>query len=192
MSKINIKSKYNIDEPRINQSITEFHSLRNYNDVRLIYKEHFTENSENDFNKIVKWGEAIRIANDKGLDLIEINSKTIPIIVRLESYSKYMYNLKKQLKQNRKKTNSLKEIQLSVNISHHDLEIKANKAKEFLKDGDKVKVVLIMKGRELSRREESKHSFYEFLRLMLDSGIASLESAPRDEEKKTYVIFKKK
>ena len=86
----------------------------------------------------------------------------------------------------------MKEIQLSVNISLHDLEIKAKKAKDFLKDGDKVKVVLTMKGRELTRREESKKSFYQFLEMMLDSGIAAFDSAPRDEEKKCYVIFKKK
>ena len=49
-----------------------------------------------------------------------------------------------------------------------------------------------MKGRELTRREESKKSFYQFLDLMMDSGVASLDSAPHDEEKKCYVIFKKK
>ena len=49
-----------------------------------------------------------------------------------------------------------------------------------------------MKGRELSRREESKKSFYQFIDKMLGSGIATIESAPRDEEKKSYVIFKKK
>ena len=74
----------------------------------------------------------------------------------------------------------------------HDLEIKLNKAKTFIEGGDKVKVVLIMKGRELSRREESKKSFYQFIDKMLGSGIATIESAPRDEEKKSYVIFKKK
>ena len=148
--------------------------------------------SERDFNKVVPWREAIRLANEKGLDLIEINGKTKPIIVKLEDYSKYLYELKKQLKQKKKKTTALKEIQLSVNISLHDLEIKAKKAKEFLEDGDKVKVVLTMKGRELTRRESSKKSFYQFLTIMIDSGIASFDSAPRDEEKKCYVILKKK
>jgi translation initiation factor IF-3 len=70
------------------------------------------------------------------------------------------------------------------------LEIKAKKAKGFLEDGDKVKVVLTMKGRELSRREDSKKSFYQFLNIMLDSGVAAFDCAQRDEEKKCYVIFK--
>ena len=72
------------------------------------------------------------------------------------------------------------------------MEIKAKKAKELLENGDKVKVVLSIKGRELLRREESKKSFYQFLQMMIDSGVASFESAPRDEERKCYVIFKKK
>ena len=72
------------------------------------------------------------------------------------------------------------------------MEIKANKAKEFILDGDKVKVVLTLKGRELSRREESKKSFYQFIELMLDSGLVSFDSIPRDEERKSIVIFKKK
>ena len=140
----------------------------------------------------MSWKEAVRLSREKNLDLIEINPKTTPIIVKLEDYSKYLYELKRQMKHNKKKPNTLKEIQISVNISMHDLEIKANKAKEFLQDGDKVKVVLTMKGRELLRKEESKKSFYQFINIMIDSGIASFDCAPRDEEKKCYVIFKKK
>ena len=99
---------------------------------------------------------------------------------------------KNQLKQRKKNTTTLKEIQLSANISVHDLNIKANKAKDFIENGDKVKVVLNLKGRELSRREESKRTFYQFISIMLDSGLVSFDSAPRDEERKSIVIFKKK
>lgn len=173
-------------EPRINREIT------GYNEVRLIYKEYRDRQSENDFNKVVKWSEAVSLSKEKGLDLIEINSKINPPIIKLEDYSKYLYELKKQLKQRKKNTTTLKEIQLSANISVHDLNIKANKAKDFIENGDKVKVVLNLKGRELSRREESKRTFYQFISIMLDSGLASFDSAPRDEERKSIVIFKKK
>ena len=173
-------------EPRINREIT------GYNEVRLIYKEYRDGQSENDFNKVVKWSEAVSLSKEKGLDLIEINSKTNPPIIKLEDYSKYLYELKKQLKQRKKNTTTLKEIQLSANISIHDLNIKANKAKDVIENGDKVKGVLNLKGRELSRREESKKSFYQFISIMLDSGLVSFDSAPRDEERKSIVIFKKK
>lgn len=180
------KKQNSIVEPRIN------YEIKGHDEVRLIYKEHKDSVSENDFNKVVPWKEAIRLSKEKGLDLIEINPKSHPIIVRLEDYSKYLYDLKRQMKHNKKKTQTLKEIQISVNISMHDLEIKANKAKEFIEDGDKVKVVLTMKGRELLRKEESKKSFYQFIQIMIDSGIATFDCAPRDEEKRCYVIFKKK
>lgn len=180
------KKNSEIEEPRVN------HEIKGHTEVRLIYKEHKDMPSENDFNKIVPWKEAVNIANSMELDLIEINGNITPAIIRLGDYSKYLYELKKQLKQKRKKTSDLKEIQLSVNISRHDLDIKLKKAKEFIADGDKVKLVLTMKGRELVRREESKKSFLLFVEDMLESGIASLDGPIRDEEKKVLVIFKKK
>ena len=178
--------KTNLKEPRINNEIV------GYSEVRLIYKENKEGASENDFNKVVSWDEAIRMSRKTGLDLIEINSKTNPIIVKLEDYSKYLYNLKKQLKQKNKNANTLKEIQLSANISLHDLQIKVDKALEFIEDGDKVKVVLTLRGRELTRRDESKKSFLQFIDKMMDSGVVSFDSVPHDEEKKSIVIFKKK
>ena len=175
-----------IVQPRINQEIV------GQREVRLIYKERKDCVSDNDFNKIVSWREAVDIARKMELDLIEINPKANPIVVKLEDYSKYLYDLKKQIKQRNKNTTTLKEIQLTANISLHDLNIKVKKAKDFIEDGDKVKVVLGLKGRELTRREESKKSFYQFIELMMDSGLVSFDSAPRDEEKKSIVIFKKK
>ena len=175
-----------IVEPRINYEIV------GHKEVRLIYKHFKDRASEDDFNKVVSWSEAVKWSKEKGLDLIEVNPKTNPIIVKLEDYSKYLYDLKKQLKHNNKKTTTCKEIQVSANISQHDLEIKVKKAKEFINDGDKVKVVLTLKGRELLRREESKKSFLQFIEMMIDSGLASFDSVPRDEDKKSIVIFKKK
>ena len=144
------KKNNSVIEPRIN------HEIKGVTEVRLIYKEHKDSVSENDFNKVMPWREAIRLANEKGLDLIEINGKTTPIIVKLEDYSKYLYELKKQLKQKNKKTTTLKEIQKTKNITLHDIKIKIKKAKEFLEEGNKVKVVLTMKGREFTRCEEFK------------------------------------
>lgn len=133
--------------------------------------------------------EALRLANDSECDLIEINSRTIPPIVTIESYDKYLYNLKKNAKK-APKPSVLKEIQLSVNIAENDLKTKSKKAIEFLENGDKVKVVLTMKGRELSRREENKKSIFMFIDFLSDYGIP--ESMPKDEGNKTTVIIKKK
>lgn len=171
-------------EPRINDEIT------GYSVVRLVYKEHSDTKSENDFSEVVSWSEAKRLSKEKSLDLVEINNKSTPPIIRLCNYSKYLWELKKQNKSKNKNVPSLKEVQLSVNISSHDLMVKVNKAKEFISDGHKVKVVLTMKGRELSRRELSKESFNTFIDEMKD--VAVFDSNPKDEGNKSIVIFRKK
>lgn len=159
-----------------------------YNDsVRLIYKP---KNGEEGFNKVVHIHEARNIADEMELDLIEINANANPPIIRLENYSKFMYELKKQAKEKTKTKNVLKEIHLSTNISEHDLLIKAKKAKEFIEDGNKVKVTLTMRGRELARREESKRCLYQFILSMQD--VATPESMPKDENNKAMVILKKR
>lgn len=133
--------------------------------------------------------EALRLANENDCDLIEINSRACPPIVTIESYDKYLYNLKKNAKK-APKPSSLKEIQLSVNIAENDLKTKSKKAIEFLSNGDKVKVVLTMKGRELSRREDNKKSIFMFMDFVSEYGVP--ESMPKDEGNKTTVIIKKK
>ena len=175
-------SKKNVafNEPRINEDIT------GYDIVRLIYSPINKEG----FNKVVSLEEAKRIADKNELDLIEINGKARPAIVKMENYSKYLCELKKQAKAKKKVTSVLKEVQLNTNISEHDLLIKVNKAKEFIKDGNKVKVVLTMKGRELTRREESKTCLYKFITYMED--VAIPENMPRDENNKSMVILKRK
>lgn len=154
--------------------------------VRLIYKPI----NEEGFNQVMSIEEARKISLDKGMDLIEINGKVTPAIVKLETYSKFLYELKKQAKQKKKNNIVLKEIQLSTNISEHDLLIKVKKAREFISDGNKVKVVLTMKGRELSRREESKTCLYKFITEIED--VALPESMPKDENNRSIVILRKK
>jgi translation initiation factor IF-3 len=101
-----------------------------------------------------------------------------------------IYELKKNAKKNKQAAKPLKEIQLSVNISEHDLQTKANNAKKFIENGSKVKVTLTMKGRELSRRDENKKSILEFIVMLED--VATPEAPLRDDGNKTSVILKKK
>lgn len=169
--------------PRVNDEIT-------YYEARVIYKESNNADSENDFNRIMRVSEAKRIADEKGLDLIEINGKAKPPILKIYDYTKYMWEQKQLEKKKKKNIIEMKEIQLSVNISLHDIEIKANHAKEFIAKGNRVKVVLTMKGRELTRREESSKSFYELLSLMGEN--IAYESAPKAEGNKLIAILKKK
>jgi translation initiation factor IF-3 len=169
-----------VDEPRINDEIVGCEK------VRLVFKSEDGENK----SIVISIDEARKKACREGKDLIEINAKTDPPILKIEDYSKYLYELKKQMKNNKKPSTVLKEVQLSTNIAANDLFVKANKAKKFIFDGDKVKVVLTMKGRELSRRDESKKCLYEFIEMLSDVSVP--EALPRDEGNKCTVILKKK
>ena len=181
MKKSSKKVPNRIVEPKINQE------LKIYDSVRLLYKD---DEGTNDINKIVTINEAFQLSKKFSLDLVEINGKVNPPIIRLCDYSKYLFELKKSLKNKNKTTIVCKEIQLSVNISQHDLEIKVERAKKFIKEGNKVKVILIMRGRELGRRELSKECFRKFIAMISDE--ASFESAPKDEGNKVIAVFKKK
>ena len=141
-------------------------------------------------SKVVPINEARHIASKMELDLIEFNSKVTPPIMKIGNYDKLIYELKKNAKKNKQTVTQVKEIQLSVNIANHDLETKANKARNFIKDGHKVKVVLTMRGREMSRREENKKSLLEFIVMLED--VATIENNLVDNGNKTFVILKRK
>lgn len=141
-------------------------------------------------SRVLPFKEALKIAADMEMDLIEINNSVYPPIMRIAPYDKFLYQEKKNAKARQQQIKPLKEIQLSVNIASNDLNTKANKAKEFISDGNKVKVTLTMKGREVLRREDNKKSIFEFIALLED--VAVPESMPKDEGNKTTVILKAK
>ena len=134
-------------------------------------------------SKVVSLKEAKNIAESMDLDLIEINSKVNPPILRICDYSKFLYELKKNAKKNKQTQTQVKEIQLSVSIAQHDLETKAKQAINFLSKGDKVKVVLVMRGRELSRREENKRSILSFIEFVGENGVVE---SMKDEGNKNF------
>lgn len=140
--------------------------------------------------EVMTLDNAKELAYSKGLDIVEMNTRVTPPIMRICQYDKLIYEMKKSTKKNKQNAQQLKEIQLSVNIASNDLNTKAKQAKRFIEDGDKVKVVLTMRGRELSRRDENKRSILEFITLLDE--VAVPETMPKDEGNKTIVILKKK
>ena len=90
--------------------------------------------------------QALRLAQDQGLDLILITDKTTPVICKLIDYGKYLYQLKKGEKKT--KTSQVKGVRLNFNISLHDMETKARQAKKFLDGGDRVSVDMVLRGRQ--------------------------------------------
>lgn len=170
------KKGIQIRKYRVNEEI------RYFGNVRIV--------GEGIETRIVDFREARRIANEMELDLIELNPNAEPPVMKIASYEKMIYEMKKAAKKAKQNTPQVKEIQLSVNIAANDLKTKANKARDFLKDGHKVKVVLSMRGRELARRDENKRSLFEFIDSLDD--VCVPESMPQDERNKTIVYLKRK
>ena len=141
-------------------------------------------------SRVVPIAEARRVAEDMGLDLVDLGGKQEIPVLKVCNYEKMVYEMKKAAKKNKHTTKPLKDIQLSVNIAKHDMETKANNARRFLEDGSRVRVTLTMKGRELARREDNKKSILEFIVMLED--VAVPEAAPRDDGNKTSVILKRK
>ena len=114
-------------------------------DIRMMKEVRLVGEGRND---IVQAVEALRIAEEEGLNLVLVSApEAIPPVVRIEDFKKLQYEKKKKQKANRQ-TSDLKEIQLKANITDHDLHTKVNAIDKFLLRGDKVKVVVRLKGRE--------------------------------------------
>lgn len=109
--------------------------------------------------------EALKIAQSKNLDLIEITEKTIPPVTRIYDYGKFLYQQQKEEKKQRMKErgDEMKYIRLRFNIGKHDMETKARQTEEFLKEGLRVQIELILKGREKSHKDFAEKKLREFL-----------------------------
>ena len=136
--------------------------------------------------------EAYNIAIEEGIDLILINENAEPPIVRVEDYSKFIYNLEKLEKERKKNApkNEMKEVQLSVNIGENDFRTMLKRAIGFLNDGAKVKCALSMKGRQKARPEQGEITMLRFLTELEDYG--SPEAFPKLENWRWLIIIKPK
>ena len=99
--------------------------------------------------------DALKLAQDQGLDLIEINPKAVPSVCKVMDYGKYQYDEKKRQQSIKKhqKTTEMKELTVHPNTEAHDLNHKLGQAKEFLTDGNKVKLTVKFRGREMAHPE---------------------------------------
>lgn len=136
--------------------------------------------------------EASKIAQSEGVDLILINESQNPPIVRIEDYNKFLYALEKAEKDKKKNAakSITKEIQLSPEISDHDLGTKGRKGREFLEEGNKVKVVLQLKGRQKGAPERGEIVMLKFFQLLEEVG--SAESLPKLESSRWFMMIKPK
>ena len=138
---------------------------------------------------VVSSREAQKIADEAGLDLVKIAPNAKPPVCKVIDYGKYRYEMARKDKEAKKKqkTVELKEIRLSPNIDTNDLNTKMNAAKKFLAKGNKVKITLRFRGREMAHMSSSKHILDDFAENLSD--IAVVEKAPKIEGRSIGLVL---
>ena len=132
--------------------------------------------------------DAFRKAQESGYDLVEVAPTSQPPVCRIMDYGKYKYELSKKEHQSRRhqKSTQVKEIKLRPRTDKHDLEIKIRQIKGFLAEGNKTKVTVIFRGREMANQEMGRAMMATVMGQLADSG--TIEYAPRMEGRSLIMI----
>lgn len=133
-------------------------------------------------------GEARKLAEEAELDLVKISPGARPPVCKIIDYGKYKYERTKKEKDAKKKqhTVEVKEIRMSPNIDTNDMQTKINNARKFLSQGDRVKVTLRFRGREMAHMQQSAHILSDFANALVD--VAIVDKTPRVEGR-TMTMF---
>ena len=136
--------------------------------------------------------EALALAEEAGLDLVKIAPTAQPPVCRIVDYGKFKYEQLRKEKEAKKKqkVTEVKEIRLSPNIDTNDLNTKMNAARKFLSKGDRVKVTLRFRGREMAHMNTSKHILDDFAQNLSD--VAVMEKAPKVEGRSMTMFLTEK
>lgn len=124
--------------------------------------------------------EAKNLASERGLDLVEVSPNANPPVVKMVDFGKYKYELQKKANEAKKRQANvqLKEIQFRPNIEIHDLETKLKRAEKFIAQGDKIKMVMQFRGREMTYRDAGMEKFKGIIAQVEAVG-ALIESEPK-------------
>ena len=136
--------------------------------------------------------EAMKLAQEAELDLVKIAPTAKPPVCKIIDYGKYRYEQARKEKEAKKKqrTVEVKEVRLSPNIDTNDLNTKMNNARKFISKGNKVKVTLRFRGREMAHMSSSRHVLDDFADLLSD--IATVEKAPKVEGRSMTMFLTEK
>lgn len=136
--------------------------------------------------------DAMKLAREADLDLVKIAPTAKPPVCKIIDYGKYRYELARKEKEAKKKQKviDVKEVRLSPNIEENDLNTKASAARKFISKGDKVKVTLRFRGREMAHMQSSKHILDDFAEKLAD--VAVIEKAPKLEGRSMTMFLAEK
>ena len=136
--------------------------------------------------------EAMKLAQEAELDLVKIAPKAQPPVCKIIDYGKYRYELARKEKEAKKKqkTVEVKEVRISPNIDTNDLNTKVNNAKKFIAKGNKVKVTLRFRGREMAHMQQSKHILDDFAEMLAE--VAVVEKPAKLEGRSMSMLLTEK
>ncbi|MBU5470654.1 MAG: translation initiation factor IF-3 [Lachnospiraceae bacterium] len=136
--------------------------------------------------------EAMKLAKEAGLDLVKIAPAAKPPVCKIIDFGKYRYELARKEKEAKKKQKviDVKEVRLSPNIEANDLNTKVNAARKFIQKGDKVKVTLRFRGREMAHMASSKKILDDFAEMLTD--VAVVEKPPKLEGRSIMMFLTEK
>ena len=129
---------------------------------------------------VMKTADAIRLAQEKGLDLIEIAATAKPPVARIISFDKFRYQREKEEKKQRhaQKVKEMKHVRITPRAALNDLQIKAKKADEFLSEGYRVQINLFLRGREKGNKEWGLKKLDEFIQMIKTPHEITMEAKP--------------
>ncbi len=135
----------------------------------------------------MRTAEALRLAQERGFDLVEIAPMAQPPVCRLDDFGAFKYRQEKAERKSKAKQKKveIKGIRISLKIGQHDFDHRVNQAKKFMADGDKVRLEMILRGREMQHQERARQKIDEFIKILGDIKIEQ----PLTRQGKRYTIL---
>lgn len=139
---------------------------------------------------IVSTSKALEMAKDKDLDLVVVSPNQAPPVAKILDWGKYKYETEKRAKEARKKqhTVDIKEVKMRYKIDTHDYEVRLKSAKKFITQGNKVKVVVMLRGREMQHNKLALDLMNKFL-TDIEEGSVSIEKKPMLEGRNVVMVL---
>lgn len=168
-------TKPNRDLPTINERIR-------FPQIRVI-------DTDGDQLGIMSPREALRMAEEKELDLVLVSDKADPPVCRIMDYGKFKFEQEKKAREARKKqhTSDVKEVKMRYKIEEHDYNVRVNQAERFLKSGDKVKATITFRGREIQHRDLAETLLMRMANDLQD--LAEVQQAPKQEGRNMMMLL---
>jgi len=171
------KPKYDIPEFKTNNQIKS-------EEVRLL-------DHTGTMRGVVPIAEALKIAEEAGLDLIEVSPKANPPVCKILDHGSFKYQKEKEIKKQRaqSKQTEIKGVRLSLKIGANDLQVRLNQANKFLEKGNKVRLEMILRGREKAHAERGKEVIENFIELVRESYDVKVESPVKTQHGRMNTII---